>query len=97
MLKIRLKLDPRQFTINNVRLSTDETNALAMDANGNIFVGISNNPDTSYNTFGNGVDGTGDTDNRFRLNKTVTRKVLGDPNESNEGLLIDTLIAEILA
>lgn len=98
MPRLQLIFDPRYFSSNNVRISTDSGNAFVFDADGVIkLMTTSGSQGNTRNTPGNAIDGTvGQSIPIIRLDSSVTRKVGGDPTPSNEGILVTDLVSHIL-
>lgn len=97
MFRIELDLDPDMFDPKtaDVKISSKENNALAIDSNGAIYIKSSTmEPGNARNVPGNSVAGTLDQSiDVIRLNQTVSRKMEGDPTAGNEGCMIQAFVA----
>lgn len=96
MQGITYNMDPTMFRNNGVRISEKANNAFYIrDGMICFHEGTSTN---DRNSAGNGFDlsASQGLPSVIRLNPTVTRKVLGDPDPSNEGPLVSDFITGFL-
>lgn len=85
----------------SIKISKEANNGLHLDDVGMIVAlkgpdGDSSSSSSFHNIPGNSIDGTSRNAIPYvRCNSSVSRKVVGDPDPSNEGVLMSTLLAHI--
>lgn len=96
MRGITYNLDPTMFRNNGVRISAKANNAFIIRDGMICF--IESRSTNDRNSAGNGfiLSASQDLPSVIRLNHTVTRKVSGDPDPTNEGVLVTDFISGFL-
>ena len=75
MAVIMLSLNPSEFDLNGLKISSESDNALYMTPDGKIGINISDTPTSpNSNSHGNGVTGDGTANNLYRVSDNVSRR-----------------------
>ena len=100
VFKIVLDLDPAVFdTVTaDLKVSSKENNGIQMDESGALkLVSAQIEPGNKRNIPGNSIAGNpGSSIDTIRLNRTVSRKIDGDPTEGNEGPSVPAFMAGLM-